>query len=96
MKRREAEQVGDIIARAIAASGAGEAYDNQRLCYLWPEVVGPLINRHTTRRWVDNGTLHVAISSATLKNELTFHRATLIRHLNEAAGRKVINNIVFH
>jgi len=96
MKRHEAESVGSIIRRAIEASGASEAFDNQRLCYLWPEVAGPVVNRHTTRRWVDGGTLHVAISSASLKNELSFHRSALIRHLNEAVGHQVINNIVFH
>ncbi|MDE7125832.1 MAG: DUF721 domain-containing protein [Muribaculaceae bacterium] len=96
MQRREAESVGDIIKRAIESSGAAEAYDNQRICYLWPEVVGHLINRHTTRRWVESGTLHVVITSASLKNELAFHRQTLISHLNKAAGRDVINNIIFH
>ena len=75
---------------------ATEAYDLQRVCTLWPEIVGPTINRFTTRRWIDRDVLHVAISSAALRNDLMFHRERLIAHLNRAAGKNIISNIIFH
>lgn len=96
MQRREAVRVDEIIRQAIESAGATEAYYNQRVCYLWPEVVGPVVNRHTTRRWVSGGTLHVVMTSASLKNELSYHRESLVDHLNRAAGRKVIDSIQFH
>ncbi|MDE6109741.1 MAG: DUF721 domain-containing protein, partial [Muribaculaceae bacterium] len=52
--------------------------------------------RHTVRRWVDAGTLHVIISSAPLKSELGMMRTAIIDRLNEAAGKNVINDIAFH
>ena len=95
-KKTEAKRLGDIINEMIAASGHADTYDEQRLCYLWTEVVGPTINRYTTRRYVDHGTLHVYLSSASLKNELSYLTETLADKLNEATGRHVIDRIEIH
>lgn len=96
MKRTEAKCIKDIIDAAINDSGIASTFDEQKLCYLWPEVMGQSINRYTTRRYVENGVLHVYLSSAALKNELQFHRTRLVEELNKAAGRNVITNIIFH
>lgn len=40
--------------------------------------------------------MHVHIDSAALKNELSYLRDTLVRQLNEAAGKEVINAIIIH
>ncbi len=96
MKKREALTVGQIIEQAIAETGNSQEYDLQRACFCWAEVVGPAINRHTVRRWVDRDTLHVSITSASLKNELQFHIPRLLQLLNQAVGRDVLKNIVIH
>lgn len=96
LKRTEAKRLGTIIDEMFAATGQAEVYAEQRLCYLWAEVVGPTINRYTTRRFVDHGTLHVYITSASLKNELSYLTDSLVAKLNEATGRNVISKIEIH
>jgi len=96
MKRSEAKTVGEIFQEAIAKAGMSEAYDEQRASYLWPEIVGPTVNRMTTRRYVANGTLHVFITSASLKSELSFLTDALIKRINDAVGKQVIKSIVIH
>lgn len=96
MKKREPQLVSDIIQTAIDRSGTRQAYEQQHICYLWPEVVGPSINRYTTRRWVEHDELHVCIASASLKSELSFLASSLVQRLNAAAGRQVITKIIFH
>lgn len=96
MKRTEAQSIKSIIDAVIIDSGMASTFDEQKLCYLWPEVVGQGINRYTTRRYVENGVLHVYLSSASLKNELNFHRSQLTEELNKAAGKDVIKNIIIH
>lgn len=96
MKRSEPMRVDAIIRQALEASGTTETFNAQQASYLWPEIVGPTINRHTTRRWVDRGELHVCITSAALKNELSFVAATLVQRINKAVGADVITKIVFH
>ncbi len=96
MKRTEPRSIGQLIEQFVDSSGARDSYDAQRICYLWAEIMGPTINRHTARRWVDAGTLHVVITSAPLKSELGMMRTTIVDRLNEAAGKNVINAIAFH
>lgn len=96
MKRRYPELIGNIIEKALKENEISSSLNEHKISYLWPEIVGPGINRYTTRRFVESGTLHVFISSASLKNELQYMRSHLIEELNKAAGSDVINKIVIH
>ncbi len=96
MKRNDAKSIKDIIDAALDESGMSSTFDEQKLCYMWPEIVGQSINRYTTRRYIENGVFHVYLSSAALKNELQFHRTRLIEALNKVAGRNVITNLIIH
>lgn len=96
MKRTEPKSIKEIIDQVLDQDNIRQAAREQRICYLWPEIVGPGINRHTTRRFVSNGVLHVYLNSAPLKNELQFHRAQLIELLNNAVGHNVIHEISIH
>ncbi len=96
MKKRYPQSISQIIETALRESDISSSFDEQKICYLWPEVVGAGINRYTTRRYVQSGALHVFISSGALKNELQFHRTRLVDELNRAAGKLVINTIVIH
>lgn len=97
MKRTEAMSVGDIIDRVMFEGDNSRRVLLQRASYLWIEVVGPGINSYTTRRYVtDDGVLHVYLSSAPLKNELSFCRSRLVSSINEALGQEIITDICFH
>lgn len=100
MKRIEPEQIGALIDRLMSENNLSDEVMRRKVCYLWPEVVGQGINRYTTRRWIQDSTLHVYISSPALKNDLMFHRTRLIALLNQAAGADpsspVITDIAIH
>lgn len=96
MKKHYAMSVGEIIDRAIAGTGNRDEYYRQQICFQWQEVVGPLVNRYTMRRYVEGTTLHVYITSASLKNELRFRTADLVAALNRTVGKDVVTTIAFH
>ena len=96
MKRRDPLRVDAIIRQAITAAGADESYERARASYLWVEVVGPTVNRYTVRRWIQQDELHVVIASASLKNELSFSKERIVRHLNSLVGKDVISKLVIH
>ena len=77
-------------------NGNTEEFNRQKLTYLWGEIVGPVINQQTIRRYVDGDILHVYIASASLKSELAFMVEPLVKTLNEAVGAHVISKIVIH
>lgn len=96
MKRIDPKLVGEIIESVVAQEGLQETLACQRACYLWPEVVGPGINRYTSRRYVAGSVLHVFITSAPLRNELTFMRAKIMANLNSLVGSDVITDLIIH
>ncbi len=96
MKRTEPQLIGDIIKVAMRENNIEAAVNEQRVAYLWPEIVGQGVNRYTTRRFVAGGVLHVYLSSAALKNELQYHRQKIVDSLNNAVGSNVITDIMFH
>lgn len=94
MKRTEAMKVGDIITKLLKKDNIDRQFDEQKVVYLWPEIVGSGINRYTVSRYVKNGVLYLHLSSAALRNELMMSRTALIKRLNEAVGSEVIHDIV--
>lgn len=96
MKKHEAMSVSDIIQQAIAATGQRDEYHKQQICFLWGEVVGPYINKCTMRRYISGTVMHVFLSSAPLKTELSFQKQALVQKLNRLAGKEVITDILFH
>lgn len=88
--------IGQIIDLAMKDSGAEEEYMRSRLSYMWAEVVGRSINRYTFRRYVEGRTLHVYITSASLKNEISYLKPQLVKRLNEAVGGDIIDEIQIH
>lgn len=96
MKRTEPKQIGSIINEAMAHAGLTDTLNEQRASAAWIDVVGPAINRYTSRRYMDKGVLHVYMTSAPLKNELMFNRDKLIQALNRMVGVDVVNEIQFH
>lgn len=88
--------MGDIIRDIIESGGSQPEFDRQKVCYLWSELLGPEINRATVRRYVDGDVMHVYMSSAPLKNELSFITDALVERLNSAVGSPVIKKIVLH
>lgn len=96
MKKTEALSVGEIISRAIAATGNADEYARQQAVFLWPEIVGPTINRHTTRRYIDGETMHVYLNSPVLKNELMYLTDSIRDKINGLMERTVVSKIIIH
>lgn len=96
MKRSEPTLLADIIRESLRHDGIETRFEEQRAAYLWPEIVGPGVNRYTSRRYVEAGVLHVYITSASLKQELSYLRPRLIEAINAAVGSRVITDILLH
>lgn len=96
MKRTYPKHIAGIIDEAMERAGLTESLNGQKAAAAWVDVVGPAINRYTTRRYVDGGVLHVYMTSAPLKNELSFNRDKLISAINRVIGAEVISDVQFH
>ena len=95
MKRVEAKSVGEIINEVLRQERLSTRLDEHRAMALWPDGVGPGINKYTVSRTVKNGVMTVVISSAPLRQQLMMSRTALIKQLNDFLGGEVITDIVF-
>ena len=96
MKRTDPELISTLIDRVMLSGENRTVVLEQRACSLWPEVVGPGVNKYTYRRYVDHGVLHVYLSSAALKNELSFHRSKLVEEINKLVGEPIVTEVQIH
>lgn len=62
---------------------------------LWSEVVGEAIARHTRPLRLDKGALHVQVTDASWKRELSAREAELVSRLCHRLGEKAVQHLVF-
>ena len=67
----------------------------QKIIDGWEKQMGAMIAKHTKHISISNKRLYLQLDSAPLKQELFYSREKLIKMLNEEAGEKVIEEIVF-
>jgi hypothetical protein len=77
---------GDPLLRRLAQARALER---------WPEIVGALLAGRTRALRVADGRLVVLAPGAALRQELTFHKRTILRKFNQAVGRAEARDVVF-
>ena len=97
MKRTEPKSFAQIFDEGMRRAGLTDTVARQQACYLWPEIVGPGVNRYTLSRYVDDdGRLYVQITSAPLRQELAYMKSSIIANINRAVGSEAITDIEFH
>ena len=96
MKRTDPMSIRQIIDMVVDRSGTKSAMLEHRASYLWPDIVGPGVNRHTMRRYVADGALHVYIDSAPLKTEIEFRKTAIVDAINSILGQDVLQTLIIH
>lgn len=96
MERHDPQTIRQIIDAVMDRSASRDAFLDHRAAALWADVAGADINRQTSRRYCAKGVLHVYITSAPLKTELSFLRETLARRINDILGKEVVTQIAIH
>lgn len=96
MKQYTTMSVGDILDLYIDNGGNRKSFDKEKALYLWSEIVGPVINQATFKRYIEGDTMHIYINSAAIKNELMYVTEPLVQQINNAVGSHVISKLIIH
>ncbi|HJN07010.1 MAG TPA: DUF721 domain-containing protein [Bacteroidales bacterium] len=86
----------DVLQMLFDSYGWTEKMDGIRVVNLWEKVVGGIIAKHTTNKYVKDGIFYVAVDSSVLRNELYMKRSSIVKELNDEMGKKVIKEIIFN
>lgn len=95
MKRRNEETLKTVINRMLKAYGLEEGYFKTLLINSWPVVMGKMVNAKTSDLKIKNKVLYVKMTSAPLKQELSYGKQKIVSMLNEHVGQEVITDVVF-
>ncbi len=84
------EALQDFVAKNKLQTGL----DKVNARDVWNQQMGPAIEKYTTSIKLDGSTLYVQLSSSVLREELSYGKEKIVRLLNEALGKDLINKIV--
>lgn len=96
MIRRNAQKLGDVLEELLRQQHLDGRLYEKRLIRRFPEVVGQALASHVSQLFISKGVLHITVDSAVIRQEMQLMREGLIKQLNTALGREVIQDIRLH
>ena len=96
MRKRNTEQIGEVIQQFMRLNGRETPYNQYRLIQSWSAVMGEAINRYTGNIFIKNQTLHVQITSPAVRQNLLMEHRSIVRRLNEYVDAQVIEDVIFY
>lgn len=94
MKRKEIQRIDTLLDHFVKANKLEKGLAEYRLIKSWKDLLGITVAKKTKSLHIRNRKLFVSLHSSVVRNELSMIKDTLIPRLNEAAGMKVIDDIV--
>ena len=96
MAKRKAENatIGDALKDFIKANRLQQGLDKVSVKDAWYQVMGEAIDKYTTAVKLERDTLYVQLSSSVLREELSYGKEKIIKLLNEALNKQLINKLV--
>lgn len=93
MFRREVKSVADVLQQLLREEGLETPLQQKRLIDSWETVMGRIVARYTTEKFIQNQTLYVKIVNPALRQDLAMMRQQLVKRLNEQVGSFIISDI---
>ena len=95
MKRKSNQKsLGEIIQDFLKQSGWERKLDEVNIMTEWDKVLGPSLAKYTEEVFIKNKKLYIRLNSSTLRQELSYKKSEIVKDLNAAVGKDVINDIV--
>ncbi len=91
---KEPENISEVLKEFIKDNKLEQGIDNVRIVDLWKQQMGSGVANYTQSIQLSNKTLFVSLSSAVLREELSYGKTKIIQMMNEALGKKLITKVV--
>lgn len=88
--------LGEAIERLLKAYRMDGKMKELDVISSWEELMGKAIALRTTNIFIKEGILHLTISSSVMRDELKYGKQVIIERVNQKAGTKLINDILFY
>ena len=93
-KNFEPQLLEKILSEIIDSKALKRGITNEKVNGLWKQLLGNNISQFTDKVELRNKTLYVSLTSAPLREELSYGKEKIMRMLNEEIGKETIKKIV--
>ena len=90
----EESPIGDVLKQFITQNKLEAGMDVVNVRDAWKNVMGNGVNNYTTEIQLKGTTLYVALSSAVLREELSYGKEKIIKMINEEIGKDLITSLI--
>jgi predicted nucleic acid-binding Zn ribbon protein len=94
MRHSNQQTLGEVIKEFLKNFGLEEKVTEARIAEAWEKIMGPGIARYTKRISLRNKTLTIQLSSPALRQELSYGKTKIIKMINEAVGKDVVEELI--
>ncbi|HSD13420.1 MAG TPA: DUF721 domain-containing protein [Flavobacterium sp.] len=91
----EESPIGDILKQFIQENRLQVGMDKIDVRDAWRNLMGNAVNNYTTEIMLKGNTLYVALSSAVLREELSYGKQKIIKMINEELRKEIVTELVF-
>ena len=86
--------LGDVLKEFIHTNNLQKGMDKIDVRDAWKSLMGNGVNSYTRNVTLKNSTLYVELTSAVLREELSYGKDKIIKMLNEELKRDVVREVV--
>lgn len=90
----EESPIGDVLKQFITQNKLEAGMDVVNVRDAWKNLMGNGVNNYTTEIQLKGSTLYVALSSAVLREELSYGKDKIIKMINEELRKELVTNLV--
>lgn len=90
----EEQSVGDVLRQFMQENKLQPGMDKIDVRVAWKNLMGNGVNNYTREIMLKGTTLYVELTSAVLREELSYGKAKIIKMINEELKREVVTDVV--
>ncbi len=96
MARRVSNEgsIGDVLKQFIEVNKLQGGMDKIDVEDAWKSLMGNGVNSYTKEVVLKGTTLYVALTSAVLREELSYGKQKIIKMINDELGKEVIKDVI--
>jgi hypothetical protein len=96
VKRSNESSLKEVIDQLIETYKLRDKLNEVKIRRAWELIMGNAVSNRTTAILIKEGVLHLRISSAALREELTFQRARILELMNKELGGEFLKSVVIN
>ncbi|NNK82804.1 MAG: DUF721 domain-containing protein [Flavobacteriaceae bacterium] len=87
-------KISDVLKEFVEKNNLEQGLNKVDVKDAWEQLMGNGVNNYTNTVSLKNKTLYVSLSSSVLREELSYGKEKIIKMLNEALGKELIEKLV--